>query len=211
MSTSGSRPASKGRNTALSGIAALALMAVVGLSYREWRQYSRANADAAQTRAILDSIDRLLTSLIDAETGQRGFLLTGEDRYLEPYNRAIQEIPAELSAASRLLAARSGQSASVARLNVLTADKLAELRQTIELRRGAGSGLAPSLNIDRGQQTMDEIRASVAQIRRTELSQPIPGFHRGGGGCGYGPAGDHGGLAGPSVSVRFRVGALCES
>jgi CHASE3 domain sensor protein len=109
----------------LLGIAALVLMAVVGLSYREWRRYSRANADAAQSGAIVDSTDRLLTSLIDAETGQRGFLLTGEDRFLVPYSRAIQEIPGELSAASRLLAARSGQSASAARLNVLTADKLA--------------------------------------------------------------------------------------
>ena len=168
MSTRGSRPASKRRNTALLGIAALVLMAVVGLSYREWRQYSRSNAYAAQSRAIVDSIDRLLTSLIDAETGQRGFLLTGEDRYLEPYNRAIQEIPAELSAASRLLAARSGQSAIMARLNVLTADKLTELRETIELRRA--HGIVPSLSIDRGKQTMDEIRAISAQIRRNEIS-----------------------------------------
>jgi PAS domain S-box-containing protein len=155
----------------LLGIAALVLMAVVGLSYREWRRYSRANADAAQSGAIVDSTDRLLTSLIDAETGQRGFLLTGEDRFLVPYSRAIQEIPGELSAASRLLAARSGQSASAARLNVLTADKLAELRETIELRRARG--LAPSLDSvlsGRGKQTMDEIRAVCDQIRRTETS-----------------------------------------
>ena len=171
MSTIGSRPLSKGGNTTLLGAAALVLMALAGLFYREWRQFSRTNADAAQTRAIVDSVDRLLTSLVDAETGQRGFLLTGEDGYLEPYNRAIQEIPAELSIISSLIGARSDQSANAARLNALTSDKLAELRETIELRRVRG--LAPPTSIvlsDRGRQTMDEIRAICARIRGIEIS-----------------------------------------
>jgi CHASE3 domain sensor protein len=64
------------RNNALLGIAALILLVIVGFSYREWKQYSRANAAAAETREILDSVDRLLSSMIDAEAGQRGFLLT---------------------------------------------------------------------------------------------------------------------------------------
>jgi CHASE3 domain sensor protein len=167
MSTTGSPPASKEWKPVLPGTVALVLMAMVGLSYRQFRQYGRANADAAQSRAIVDSIGRFLESVTEAETGQRGFLLTGEDRYLEPYNRAIQEIPAELSAASRLLAARSGQSTDVARLNTLAADKRAELRETIELRRTRG--IAPPLNVDRGQQTMDQIRAICDQIRRAEI------------------------------------------
>src|SRR5690348_4852651 len=129
MSITGSRPPGKGRNTALLGIAALVLMALVAVSYFEFREYRRSNADAGQTRAIVDTVDRLLTSLIDAETGQRGFLLTGQDSYLEPYNRAIQEVPGELSTVLRLLA--TGKSASAARLSALIADKLAELRETI--------------------------------------------------------------------------------
>jgi PAS domain S-box-containing protein len=171
MSTTGSHAPRKGRNTALLGIAALVLMAVVGLSYRAWRQYSRANADAAQTSVLIDSVDRFLASLLDAETGQRGFLITGDERYLEPYNRAIQKIPGQLSAMLRLLAGRPGQSASAARLNALTADKLAELRETIALRRTRGAATPPPIVLsDRGKQTMDEIRAICAQIRRTEIS-----------------------------------------
>jgi PAS domain S-box-containing protein len=161
----------KWRNTALLWIAALVVVAVTGLAYPQWRQYSRAHADAALTRATLDSVDSLLESLIDAETGQRGFLLTGEERYLEPYNRAIQQIPAELSTVSRLLAAQPGQTSKAARLNALTADKLAELRQTIELRRARGIAAAVAMVLsDRSQQTMDEIRALCAQIRRAEIS-----------------------------------------
>ena len=171
MLTTGSPPQRKGRKRFLPGIVALVLMAMVGLSYQQFRQFNRTNAYTAQSQAIVSSIDRLLESLTEAETGQRGFLLTGEVRYLEPYNRAIQQIPAELSAASRLLAERSDQSAVVARLNALTADKLAELAETIDLRRTRG--LAPALNVvlsDRGKQVMEQIRAICDQIRRAEAS-----------------------------------------
>ena len=180
MITTGSHAPSKGRNAILFGIAGLVLMAVVGLSYRERLQYSRANADAVQARAVVDSIDSLLASLLDAETGQRGFLLTGEERYLEPYNRAVRELPAELSAVSRLLATRPGQSANAARLNALTTDKLAELRETIEV--GRTRGLAPSLSIvlsDRGKPTMDEVRAIAGQIRGSETSIQSKAFTEG--------------------------------
>ncbi len=180
MSITGSRPSSKRRNATLLGIAALVLMAVVGLSYREWRRYSRANADADQSRAIVDAADRLLMSLIDAETGERGFLLTGENRFLEPYNRGLQEIPAELSTVSRLLASRSGQAATAARLNALTADKLSEFRETIALRRARG--IAPPLDIVlsvRGKQTMDEIRAICGQVRQAATSSQYQAFTEG--------------------------------
>src|SRR5438477_12843716 len=95
------------------GIAAVILLFIVGLSYRQWLQYTVANAQAAQTREVAGSVDRLLLALVDAETGQRGFLLTGEDRYLEPYNQAIQAIPNELSKLNALLSARPNESDNV--------------------------------------------------------------------------------------------------
>src|SRR5207244_7928688 len=84
-------------NTAMLGLAALILLAIVGLSYRQWRQYSAANADAARSTEIREAAGEVLSSLLDGETGQRGFLLTGEDRYLEPYNRAVQTVPGSLA------------------------------------------------------------------------------------------------------------------
>jgi len=151
------------------GIAALVLMAVVGLSYREWEQYNSANLGAAETRTIVDSVDQLVSTLLDAETGQRGYLLTGETRYLQPYNQAIQAIPSEFASLRNLLARHPEQSSAVARLNDLVNQKLTELRQTIELRRTQGA--VPPVAIvlsDRGKQTMDEIRAVCADIRRRE-------------------------------------------
>src|SRR5579862_6865153 len=153
------------------GVAAIVLLGMVGVSYHEWRQYSRANADAARTREIHDSVDALLFSLIDAETGQRGFLLTGEDRYLEPYNRAIQEIPGELAHLKGLLATRPDESENVARLESLVDQKLTELRQTIDLRRTNGVQQALSLVLSsHDKRVMDEIRALGSEIHGRESS-----------------------------------------
>jgi len=153
------------------GIAVLVLVAVVSVSYRQWQQFKRANAEVALSRGVVDSIDLLLSSLIDAETGQRGFLLTGENRYLEPYNQAVQIIPNELGTVRRLLAGRASDAGNMARLDNLADQKLAELRQTIDLRRTQGVAAATAVVLtDQGKQVMDEIRAVCAEIRRSEIS-----------------------------------------
>jgi PAS domain S-box-containing protein len=156
-------------NLAMLGVAGLALMVTVGLSYWEWTRYSRSNAESARTREIVAADNRVLLSLVDAETGQRGFLLTGEDGYLEPYNRAIQEIPNELAALRTLLAARPDESRNLAQLETLADQKLSELHQIIELRRTQrAEGALVNVRIDQGKRIMDAIRAVCAQIERNE-------------------------------------------
>ncbi|HLH17632.1 MAG TPA: PAS domain S-box protein [Bryobacteraceae bacterium] len=150
-------------------MAGAVLAGVVALSYREWSHYSRGNAEAARARGIVESCDRVLASLLDAETGQRGFLLTGQERYLEPYNRALQELPAERAALRSSLAGAPADSADIQRFDSLVEQKLSELRQTIDVRRTEGA--APALAIvlsDRGKQTMDAIRALCAAIQHHE-------------------------------------------
>src|SRR5207248_2927920 len=128
-------------------VAACLLIAIAALSYGEWTQYRRARADAVLSGQILESVNDLLARLLDAETGQRGFLLTGQDRYLEPYNRAAPGIPAELANLNRLLVQRHGESGSLPRLNVLAGQKLTELRRTIELRKTQGAAPAAEVVI----------------------------------------------------------------
>jgi CHASE3 domain sensor protein len=79
------------------GLALLSALAVVLLiaffSYRGWTAFGR-NADQQEVmRRTLSGITALRASLTDAETGQRGFVLTGEDSYLDPYRRARADIP----------------------------------------------------------------------------------------------------------------------
>lgn len=158
-------------NTVMLGVAALVLMGIVGVSYREWRQYSRSNAESARASEIRNSVDTLLSSLIDAETGQLGFLLTGENGYLDPYNQAVQSIPKHLAQLKSLLAARPGESANVVQLDSLVNQKLSELQETIDLRREQGAERALALVLsDRGKRVMGDIRALGADIQQRENS-----------------------------------------
>src|SRR5437879_3267703 len=99
-------------------VAVLTLSLIAGVSYREWEVHRRASAEVSRSRDIVDSVSRLLSSLNEADTGHRGFVFTGETRYLEPFDRATTAGPAELANLNRLLAG-SPQQAEVAQLRDL--------------------------------------------------------------------------------------------
>ena len=85
---------------------ALLVVLLIGiLAYRAGAAFSRSDDQAAVTRQIVDTTNALLSYLKDAETGQRGFLLTGEDRYLVPYRQALREAPPALDTLARIEAA----------------------------------------------------------------------------------------------------------
>ncbi|HWE85397.1 MAG TPA: PAS domain S-box protein [Terracidiphilus sp.] len=155
--------------TAMLGIASLVLIAFVGLSYRQWEQYRRANAEAERSREISTAIDGVLGSITEAEAGQRGFLLTGENRYLQPYNQAVQELPSDLLTLKELLRGNRRGAQDFDNLNSLAKKKLDELRETIEVRRARGAQAALAIVLsDEGKRTMDSIRALCAQMERDE-------------------------------------------
>src|SRR4029077_3221763 len=117
------------------GIAAAILLAIAGLSYQDWSEYRRASTDALRTQQILISAQRLLSTTLDAETGQRGFLLTGEERYLAPYYSAIQAVSTERANLKGLMTRPFDEPGDVIRLSKLVDEKLEELHSTIDLRR----------------------------------------------------------------------------
>jgi two-component system, sporulation sensor kinase E len=156
-------------NRVMLGIASLVLAVFVGLSYRQWEQYHQASVERGHSREISAAINSVLTTLTDAETGQRGFLLTGEGRYLEPYHRALQELPNELATLRKLFSGRRGADRDVDQLTTLANTKLDELRKPIEVRRTRG--LTPAVAVvltDEGKRTMDSFRALCSQMQRDE-------------------------------------------
>ena len=156
------------------GLAALILsLAMLGLisylSYQNWRRFHQSSADAEQTRKILSLSQELLDHLRDAETGQRGFLLTGRQEYLAPYESSAAEVPRTLQQLAELCRNRDDQPRRIAELRSLSGEKLAELRQTVELRRASGPALALSVVLsDRGKQIMDRIRLVSRDLERKE-------------------------------------------
>src|ERR1700722_4527128 len=76
---------------------ALLLLVLTGIfSFRSWQQYEASTRDVQISRDILDHTGRLLTALDEAETGQRGFLLTGREKFLQPYTSGARQAPLEL-------------------------------------------------------------------------------------------------------------------
>ncbi|HYL78104.1 MAG TPA: PAS domain S-box protein [Bryobacteraceae bacterium] len=161
------------------GISAAILLAIAGLSYRDWSEYRRASTDALRTQQILISMQRLLSTTLDAETGQRGFLLTGDERYLAPYYSAIQAVSSERATLKGLMTRPRDEPGEIARLSKLVDQKLEELHTTIEVRRIEGFQAAlDTVLSDRGKQIMDEIRDICGRIQSREYSALIDGTLR---------------------------------
>ena len=109
--------------------------------------------------------------LKDAETGQRGYLYTGDPRYLEPYNHAVAQGNPHVTRLAELTADNPRQQERVARLRTLKQQKLDELAQTLKAFDEGEKELARSIMLSgRGKETMDEIRALTAEMRREESS-----------------------------------------
>jgi PAS domain S-box-containing protein len=160
------------RNTriAIGAVLVLLVIAILGLaSYIETQRLITIKNWVFHTHETIESLGDILSLLKDAETGQRGFILTGRDNYLKPYDEANAEIQNQLAKAMDLTKDNSVQQADLSRLKALINLKLAELRQTIELRRQSEMEAAmPILASDRGREIMDEIRSLVARMQGRE-------------------------------------------
>jgi PAS domain S-box-containing protein len=109
--------------------------------------------------------------LKDAETGQRGYLYTGDPNYLEPYNNSVAQGYPHVSRLAELTADNPRQQERVARLRTLKQEKLDEMAQTLKAFDEGKKELARSIMLSgRGKATMDEIRAVTAEMRREENS-----------------------------------------
>src|SRR5437660_6114091 len=116
----------------------LALLVVGGVGIVAYRGMTELidNADwVTHTHKVKETIFEVLSALKDAETGQRGFLLTGEERYLEPYQSAIKTIDRHIQDLRELTSDNRNQQKRLATMQPLVAGKLAELAETIALRR----------------------------------------------------------------------------
>ena len=148
------------------GIALLFFVLLGAISYRGTEKLLQARLARAHSVEVLNAIDSLLAALLDCETGQRGYLLTGDDNYLAPYRDGLAAIDKALATADRLTAENQRQHGRVAAIKTLVADKLDELKETIRLRKE--KGLEPALAIvktDRGKKVADQIRALVREMR----------------------------------------------
>jgi len=117
--------ATKSRALGVAAIAtALATLLVLSiLCFQDWTRYANAYLKIRGARRILALNETLLDRVRDAETGQRGFLLTGRLAYLEPYQSGVSRVPAEMSELATLLQREPEQSKRFEQLQPLIAEK----------------------------------------------------------------------------------------
>ncbi|MET0552618.1 MAG: response regulator [Vicinamibacteria bacterium] len=156
---------------AFAGLAAAAL-AVGLIAYYSSLASSRREGAANRMTHTLEVIQHLQAVLSlgkDAETGQRGYLLTAEESYLEPYANAKAILPDEMRELQRLVSDNPAQVTQLETLRGLVEGKLSELEDTIELRRAGQVDQALSLvRSDRGRIVMDRIREAVERMQTEE-------------------------------------------
>jgi PAS domain S-box-containing protein len=155
------------------GIGLGAVLAVLILSamasYWNTRQLHKDAGWVAHTHEVLDALQELQTAVTDAETGQRGYLLTADDHYLEPYDHAIVIVSEKIDHLRELTGDNPHQQSHFPQLRQLTAAKLAELRRAIDLKKaGNAAGALSVVKSDEGRRLMAEIRTLLAEMMQEE-------------------------------------------
>ncbi len=166
-----SKGAASGVWAALGLAAVLSFFLVSGLIALSNVQMLRENNQKViHTHEVLMALDELLSTTQDAETGQRGFLLTGDNRYLEPYEAAVSAVGTRLDIISTLTRANPVQQGNLTALRRHIDAKLTELRETVALRQTAGVRAALAMvATDHGKVEMDAIRGQIEVMRREEV------------------------------------------
>ena len=147
------------------------LLIAIGANYAFVGRQEAEQACVQRSLEVQLRLSRVLTLLQDAETGQRGYLLTHRETYLGPYNDALPAVDGDLEALRKIL---SGDEREASALEALTADahaKLGELGETIALARAGQQDAAIALvSTDRGKAAMDQVRDEVQKIDAEEQS-----------------------------------------
>jgi methyl-accepting chemotaxis protein len=142
---------------------ALAVLLVVGaVSYDSTTKLSSSAEWVRHTHEVLTGLDALVSGMKDAETGQRGYVITGEARYLEPYNAARDLVDQKLNSVRGLTSDNPIQEQRLQALEPLVDSKFTELQTVIDLRKTKGFAAASQeILTDKGKNEMDAIRKLV--------------------------------------------------
>ena len=145
-------------------------LAVVGtIAYRSIATLTATSYAVTHSHLVLEHITNVIGMLRDAETAQRGFVITGEEAFLEPYTNATQAIDRTVRELRSLTTDNPNQQKRIDQVEPLITSKLAELRTTIEMRRGGGGAeVTKRIQGGEGKHYMDEIRQVTGAMSAEE-------------------------------------------
>jgi CHASE3 domain sensor protein len=144
-------------------------VAIYGNRSRAWIE-----SDIQRKFQMVRQYNDLLTLMVDAETGERGFLITRRPEYLEPYQKAVVEIPNTLVSLRQTIEAEPGENprnerlAALNQLDSLIAGQLASLKDSQEFTRQNKSGDELYAHLQGGKDLMDSIRSGIGTMQNKE-------------------------------------------
>jgi signal transduction histidine kinase len=145
------------------------LVGITLVSILNTRTLRKTSQWVAHTNEVISAFHETLSTLKDAETGQRGYLITGQVQYLEPYNDAVAQVGYHVRKLKKLTADDPYRQEEIRKLERLTEIRLSVLADGIRRRRDEGFVSAQEVVLSgEGKQTMDEIRALIAESVKAE-------------------------------------------
>jgi PAS domain S-box-containing protein len=154
------------------GLALAILVLIATLSYQSSEVLINTSKSLLNTQVTINSLQELLSHIKDAETGQRGYILTRNDAYLEPYQTAVVKVTPEIQQLRKLTASDPQQVRQLDILEPLIVAKVNELKKTIDLRQRQGLDAALEvIKTDEGNYLMNDIRNIILQMENEEQQQ----------------------------------------
>ncbi|MCF4966563.1 GAF domain-containing protein [Nostoc sp. CMAA1605] len=153
------------------GLASIILILIGLVHYQNTIALINSSNQVITTQETINTLEELLSKIKDAETGQRGYILTGKESYLQSYQEALTEVQPEMENLRNLISDQSQQQ-NLNLLRTLVLAKLNELKHTTELRQNKGFDAALQFTLtDHGKNLMDDIRKVIHDMKQKEKAE----------------------------------------
>jgi len=151
------------------GLSLLVLLVLAGVAFQGANQLTESTQGLLRTHESVRAISEVRSLLVEAESGQRGFLLSGEELYLMPYESALVSLKKDLALLRDLLGSDAQQQARLARLEPIVAERLARLAEGIRVRREQNlEASAKYIKMGHGERLMNQVREVIAEMLAAE-------------------------------------------
>ena len=153
------------RNPVVFPLACMAVMAMVVVSEMSYWRSADTLATLTEVGVARTTVQDVAQSILDAESSQRGYLLTMREEYLVPYERALKQIDHSLKSLDQYYRKDTNSTAVLAKLHTVVEAKLSELSETMRLRREGKNDAAMQLMLsDIGKERMEAVRQLTEEL-----------------------------------------------
>lgn len=158
------------RGVFLSFGVAMFFLGVIGLtSWQTTRQAVELSGRIHHTREVMDELDAIEADLLNMESGLRGFIITGNEKFLAPFAKDRKGLQEHLSAVQQLTADNPNQQRDLLILSPMAAKRAALLDQSIDLRRNDSSNVQAQIKLTlENEMVMDHLHAEIAKMMHEE-------------------------------------------